>query len=219
MQILKCNKQSGSFSERQHVNSLNAIESAGTIKGNLQVLPRTSSSPKPDDQVAAAPMDSFTGMKEKLLEAAEGSLSKVQLGTEKASEHKDSLNTLPVGESGVSREERHIVVPETNNQSKSPKRNEQQVHFNNGNKCTSKTKHHSLKPEGHKGRQRKSKCAQDARFEGKRIPHLIKQKRYQKQDNVEEKTSKKNEDYVLEKLFKKSGKSYCTSFCIMTNFV
>ncbi|XP_066477081.1 DNA excision repair protein ERCC-6 isoform X2 [Tiliqua scincoides] len=203
-QMPKCNKLSSSSSEKQNASSLNTTESIETIKGNLKILPTTSGSPKVNDQVAAAHMDSFTRVEEKLLEAAKGSLSKAQLGTEEASELMDGLNTLPVSESSISRERQQNLVLETSSPCRERNGNEQ-AHFNNGNKCTSKTKHHRLKLEGHKGRRGKSKCSRDAKFEGKRIPHLIKQRGYQKQDNEEEKTSKKNEDYVLEKLFKKSG--------------
>uniref|UniRef100_A0A8D2LFZ4 DNA excision repair protein ERCC-6 n=1 Tax=Varanus komodoensis TaxID=61221 RepID=A0A8D2LFZ4_VARKO len=58
------------------------------------------------------------------------------------------------------------------------------------------------------GRPRKPKRVRDAKFEGERIPHLVKQRKYRKQDQEEEeeqKESKKTDDYVLEKLFKKSG--------------
>ncbi|XP_063814673.1 DNA excision repair protein ERCC-6 isoform X2 [Pseudophryne corroboree] len=52
----------------------------------------------------------------------------------------------------------------------------------------------------HQGREKRRK--KDAKFEGKRIPHLVKQKLYTK--DVEE-SRKTSDDYVLEKLFKKSG--------------
>ncbi|XP_029142947.1 DNA excision repair protein ERCC-6-like, partial [Protobothrops mucrosquamatus] len=44
------------------------------------------------------------------------------------------------------------------------------------------------------------------RFEGVPIPHLVKQRKYQKEDCEEGlREPKKSDDYVLEKLFKKSG--------------
>lgn len=213
MQMPKCNKLSGSFSERQHASSLNTLEQAENNKGNPETLPRTSGSPKVDDQVTAAHVDSITKVEEKLLEAAEESLYRAQLGKEEALEPVGDLNPLPVGESSIGREGQHNLLPEKDSQCKEQNGNKTQAYFNNCNKHTSKTKHHSLKPEGHKGRREKSKCSRDARFEGERIPHLMKQRRYQKEDTEEERTSKKNEDYVLEKLFKKSGNSFCVSFC------
>ncbi|XP_009876532.1 PREDICTED: DNA excision repair protein ERCC-6, partial [Apaloderma vittatum] len=74
-------------------------------------------------------------------------------------------------------------------------------------KCTSKTKHRvdMLSHESHKDKSKK-KHHKDAKFEGERIPHLVKQKRYRRENSEEkEEDSKKTDDYVLEKLFKKSG--------------
>ncbi|NXF92830.1 ERCC6 protein, partial [Eubucco bourcierii] len=73
-------------------------------------------------------------------------------------------------------------------------------------KCTSKTKHSvdTLSHGRHKDKSKK-KHHKDAKFEGERIPHLVKQKRYRKENSEEEEDSKQNDDYVLEKLFKKSG--------------
>lgn len=54
----------------------------------------------------------------------------------------------------------------------------------------------------------KRKYSEDARFEGRRISHLVKKRRYKREDNEDQKETKdeqKNDDYVLAKLFKKSG--------------
>uniref|UniRef100_H0WIW2 DNA excision repair protein ERCC-6 n=1 Tax=Otolemur garnettii TaxID=30611 RepID=H0WIW2_OTOGA len=79
-------------------------------------------------------------------------------------------------------------------------------------KHKSKTKHQGMAEEGtlekHVGQKQKpknSKHRRDARFEGTRIPHLVKKRRYQKQENDKsEAKEQSNDDYVLEKLFKKS---------------
>lgn len=54
----------------------------------------------------------------------------------------------------------------------------------------------------------------DARFEGQRIPHLVKKRRFKKAGTDEDEEAgrskgdqRKSDDYVLAKLFKKSGKS------------
>lgn len=84
---------------------------------------------------------------------------------------------------------------------------------NNFYKHKSKTKHSVaeeetqetlLRPEQ---KPKSSKCCRDAKFEGTRIPHLVKKRKYRKQDSENEQESKQqnNDDYVLEKLFKKSG--------------
>ncbi|XP_075073274.1 DNA excision repair protein ERCC-6 [Mixophyes fleayi] len=53
----------------------------------------------------------------------------------------------------------------------------------------------------HQGRERRKK--KDDKFEGKRISHLVKQKTFT--NELKEESPKTSDDYVLEKLFKKSG--------------
>ncbi|XP_032168347.1 DNA excision repair protein ERCC-6 isoform X2 [Mustela erminea] len=83
-----------------------------------------------------------------------------------------------------------------------------------GNFCKhkSKTKHSvpEEEPPEQPGRPaqklKSSKHRRDAKFEGTRIPHLVKKRRYHKRDseNENETSEQSNDDYVLEKLFKKS---------------
>ncbi|XP_059518075.1 DNA excision repair protein ERCC-6 isoform X4 [Myotis daubentonii] len=83
---------------------------------------------------------------------------------------------------------------------------------NNFCKHKSKTKHSVAEEETQetllrpKQKPKSSKCHRDAKFEGTRIPHLVKKRKYRKQDSENEQESKQqnNDDYVLEKLFKKS---------------
>ncbi|XP_036211824.1 DNA excision repair protein ERCC-6 isoform X3 [Myotis myotis] len=83
---------------------------------------------------------------------------------------------------------------------------------NNFCKHKSKTKHSVAEEETPETllrpqqKPRSSKCHRDAKFEGTRIPHLVKKRKYRKQDSENEQESKQqnNDDYVLEKLFKKS---------------
>lgn len=85
---------------------------------------------------------------------------------------------------------------------------------NNFCKRKSKTKHSAAEEatlEKHLAPKQKSKSSKhhrDAKFEGTRVPHLVKKRQYQKEDNEDasETKEKSNDDYVLEKLFKKSGK-------------
>ncbi|KAM3836498.1 DNA excision repair protein ERCC-6 isoform 1-T3 [Vipera latastei] len=57
-----------------------------------------------------------------------------------------------------------------------------------------------------KGKRKRPKGSRGARFEGLPIPHLVKQRKYQKEACEEGlREPKKSDDYVLEKLFKKSG--------------
>lgn len=84
---------------------------------------------------------------------------------------------------------------------------------NNFYKHKSKTKHSVVEEETQekhlrpKQKPKNSKRRRDAKFEGTRIPHLVKKRQYQKQENENESENKEqnNDDYVLEKLFKKSG--------------
>ncbi|XP_027716934.1 DNA excision repair protein ERCC-6 isoform X1 [Vombatus ursinus] len=77
-------------------------------------------------------------------------------------------------------------------------------------KHKSKTKHHLVegKETGkHRGQKQSShtpKHSKDAKFEGTRIPYLVRQKQYRKHDDEKEEDEQKNDDYVLEKLFKRS---------------
>ncbi|XP_054428344.1 DNA excision repair protein ERCC-6 isoform X2 [Pteronotus mesoamericanus] len=83
---------------------------------------------------------------------------------------------------------------------------------NNFYKHKSKTKHSVAEEKTQKKllrtiqKPKSSRCCKDAKFEGTRIPHLVKKRQYQKQDNESESENKNqsNDDYVLEKLFKKS---------------
>ncbi|XP_037353064.1 DNA excision repair protein ERCC-6-like isoform X2 [Talpa occidentalis] len=81
---------------------------------------------------------------------------------------------------------------------------------NNFYKHKSKTKHSMAEEETLKKplrpKQKPKKHRRDAKFEGTRIPHLVKKRQYQKQEHENEKETKErsNDDYVLEKLFKKS---------------
>ncbi|XP_074089238.1 DNA excision repair protein ERCC-6 isoform X2 [Macrotis lagotis] len=78
-------------------------------------------------------------------------------------------------------------------------------------KHKAKTKHglvegpKALKCQGQKPNSKPSRRSKDAKFEGTRIPHLVKQKQYRKHDEEKEDSEQKNDDYVLEKLFRRSG--------------
>ncbi|XP_076830687.1 DNA excision repair protein ERCC-6 [Brachyhypopomus gauderio] len=64
----------------------------------------------------------------------------------------------------------------------------------------------SATSDGHKPRKRQRR--EDARFEGHRVSHLVRKKRCKREESDEQeetKDEKKNDDYVLAKLFKKSG--------------
>lgn len=68
----------------------------------------------------------------------------------------------------------------------------------------------------HQGKEKRRK--KDAKFEGERISHLVKQKPFNKEVKEEQEDNRKTSDeYVLEKLLKKSGRCWpemCIIFCI-----
>lgn len=64
---------------------------------------------------------------------------------------------------------------------------------------------HCDKSDPNKHKRKKRKRSHDARFEGHHIPHLVKKRTYKKED-PETEGQKKSDDYVLAKLFKKSGR-------------
>lgn len=80
---------------------------------------------------------------------------------------------------------------------------------NSPQKHREKKKHHETAEKNtdeHKRKHKKPK--QEARFEGRRISHLVKKRRYKKEESEEKEENKdkrKSDDYVLAKLFKKSG--------------
>ncbi|KAM4852407.1 DNA excision repair protein ERCC-6 isoform 2-T5 [Thomomys bottae] len=73
-------------------------------------------------------------------------------------------------------------------------------------KHKSKTKHQDVAGEDSPGKPLKAKCHRDAKFEGTRVPHLVRKKQYHKQDSEQESQAREqnSDDYVLQKLFKKS---------------
>ncbi|XP_044069023.1 DNA excision repair protein ERCC-6 isoform X2 [Siniperca chuatsi] len=85
-------------------------------------------------------------------------------------------------------------------------------HRDKDSTLTSPQKHrekrkHCDSADSDKHKHKKRKHSQDARFEGHRIPHLVKKRTYEKAEREEDETGdqKKSDDYVLAKLFKKSG--------------
>uniref|UniRef100_A0A8D0HGT7 DNA excision repair protein ERCC-6 n=1 Tax=Sphenodon punctatus TaxID=8508 RepID=A0A8D0HGT7_SPHPU len=170
-------------------SSPRATEPDGEIKGDLETATQNGSSLVTAN---SNELGSLTGMEEQSLEPAEGSVSGAQAENAGTLENVEFLlnSTCLVCETDSSQGKQDTGL------------------VGEHHKHTSKTKHRS--PEGknlcedHKKRSRKPKHHKNAKFEGKPISHLVKQKQYRKEDNEEE-DPKKNDDYVLEKLFKKSG--------------
>lgn len=90
-----------------------------------------------------------------------------------------------------------------------------QQHRDEDSALTSPQKHrekrkHCDSTDSDKHKHKKRKHSQDARFEGHRISHLVKKRTYKKGDSEDNETGDqhKADDYVLAKLFKKSGRLF-----------
>lgn len=82
---------------------------------------------------------------------------------------------------------------------------------NKGASVASPQKHrekrkHCESADSAKDKHKKRKHSRDARFEGHRISHLVKKRAYKKEEHEPEEQNK-SDDYVLAKLFKKSGQN------------
>ncbi|XP_062591329.1 DNA excision repair protein ERCC-6-like [Saccostrea cucullata] len=75
------------------------------------------------------------------------------------------------------------------------------LHHQNKSSSHHRHSHHKKHHKHHKHKHRKK--VRDAEFEGKKIPHLVKQDVYKQNQEKEEEEKKIMDDYVLHKLFKK----------------
>ncbi|XP_029376158.1 DNA excision repair protein ERCC-6 isoform X2 [Echeneis naucrates] len=97
------------------------------------------------------------------------------------------------------------LVKNSNSHSPHPNRDKKSV-LTSPQKHSEKRKH--CEPgDSNKHKHKKRKHSKDACFEGHRISHLVKKRTYKKEENEDNQTNdqKKLDDYVLAKLFKKSG--------------
>ncbi|XP_010279803.1 PREDICTED: DNA excision repair protein ERCC-6-like [Phaethon lepturus] len=200
----KYSKSCNSCSTTHMTNSSSkAIETSEETKGNLEAFDQNSYA-KSNAQ-AATNMNSLNKSKEESLERADKPMSQSLPGDAGSSENAKCLNTM-VANANI-KDNFSLTCGAAGSWEKRVTKTEDGQLDNNHYKCTSKTKHRvdMLSHESRKDKSKK-KHHKDARFEGERIPHLVKQKRYRRENSEEkEEDSKKNDDYVLEKLFKKSG--------------
>ncbi|XP_075790784.1 DNA excision repair protein ERCC-6 [Pelodiscus sinensis] len=206
----KYDKPSDSSSASHLMNSSKAIEPVHRIKGNLETFNQNSS--VKDGTQATNNIDSPIEEEEKSMRPAEGSVFQALPGNAQTSENVQCSNPTLTGEMhrapSIPVGSRHSLICEADSsQGKQNGNLEDEQLVNNPHKCTSKTKHGIAMQalESHRGTSKKPKHHKGARFEGERIPYLMKQKQYRKGNQEEEEEQKKNDDYVLEKLFKKSG--------------
>uniref|UniRef100_G1N7W0 DNA excision repair protein ERCC-6 n=1 Tax=Meleagris gallopavo TaxID=9103 RepID=G1N7W0_MELGA len=182
-----------------------SIETNKEAKGNLETFDQKNYAE--DIAQTATNINSVNKSKQESLERADISLSQSLPGDAEPSENA----TVTEEEHEVANENAEgdfsLLCSAAGCQEKQIGKTEDGQLDNNHYKCTSKTKHRvdMLSHDSHKEKSKK-KHHKDAKFEGERIPHLVKQKRYRKEDSEEKELDpKKNDDYVLEKLFKKTG--------------
>ncbi|XP_075361018.1 DNA excision repair protein ERCC-6 isoform X1 [Mycteria americana] len=207
----KYSKLSNSYSTTRMTNSSSkAMETSEETKGNLETFDENSYAE--DNAQAATNINSLNKSKEESLERADKSMSQPLPGDAGSSENAKCLNTVVADEvhgavNANVKGDFSLTCGAAGSWEKQVAKIEDGQLDNNHYKRTSKTKHRvdMLSHESHKDKSKK-KHHKDAKFEGERIPHLVKQKRYRRENSEEkEEDSKKNDDYVLEKLFKKSG--------------
>lgn len=204
-------KSSNSYLTTHMTNSSSkAMETSEENTRNLETFDQNSYAK--DNAQAATNINSLNKSKEESLERADKSMSQSSPGDAGSSENAKGLNAVVAEEvHGAAntnvKGDFSLMCGAAGSWEKQVAKSEDGQLDNNHYKCTSKTKHRvdMLSNESHKNKSKK-KHHKDAKFEGERIPHLVKQKRYRKENSEEkEEDSKKNDDYVLEKLFKKSG--------------
>lgn len=206
-------KSSNSYSTTHMKDSSSkAIETNEETKGHLEAFDQDSYAEV--SAQAATDVNSFNKGKEECLESDDKCMSQSMPCSAGSSEKAECLTAVVAaeGHGAVHADARTDLSPTCDaagSWEKQDAKTEDEQFDNNHYKCTSKTKHKvdMLSHESHKDKSKK-KHHKDAKFEGKRIPHLVKQKQYRR-ENSEEQDSKKNDDYVLQKLFKKSGNSCC----------
>ncbi|NWX51873.1 ERCC6 protein, partial [Steatornis caripensis] len=207
----KYSKSSNSYSPAHMTNTFSkAIETSEEIKGNLETFHQNSY--VKDNAQAATNINSLNKGKKECLERADRSMPQSLPGDAGSSENAKCLNAM-VADEGHGAADANVkgdfslTCGAAGSWEKQVAKTEDGQLDHNHHKCTSKTKHRMDMPshENHKDKSKK-KHHKDAKFEGERVPHLVKQKRYRKENTEEkEEDSNKNDDYVLEKLFKKSG--------------
>ncbi|NXX90220.1 ERCC6 protein, partial [Centropus bengalensis] len=182
-----------------------AIEISEEIKGNFEAFDQNSYAK--DNAPAATNITSLNKSKEESLERTEKSVSQSLPGDAGSSENAVVADEVHGAANANVKEDFSLTCDADGSWEKQAVKTQDGQLDNNHYKCTSKTKHKvdMLSHESQKSKSKK-KHHKDAKFEGERIPHLVKQKQYKREHSEEkEEDSKKNDDYVLEKLFKKSG--------------
>ncbi|NWY00353.1 ERCC6 protein, partial [Nothoprocta ornata] len=206
----KYSKPSNSASPMPSCSS-KAINSSDEMKGDLENFDQNTSAK--DNAQTITNINSWSESEEKGFERDEASVSQSLPNNVGSSENAECLGSVApeevCGAASVNAEGGFSLACGAAGswEEEDAKAEDDQLN-NNHYKCTSKTKHRVdvLPRESPKDKSKRKKHHKDAKFEGERIPHLVKQKQYRNENSEEkEEELKKNDDYVLEKLFKKTG--------------
>lgn len=130
------------------------------------------------------------------------SLGNQNAQTESQSTNQNGVDTLHKGQNNKGWDSARPAVKESNLSNSHHSKDD--CFMTSPQKHREKRKHcESADSEKHKHKKRKH--SQDARFEGHRISHLVKKRTFRKEEQ-ETDEQKKSDDYVLAKLFRKSGR-------------
>ncbi|NXT81239.1 ERCC6 protein, partial [Zapornia atra] len=207
----KYRKSSHSYSTTYMTNSSSkAIEISKKTEGNMEAFCQNSHAK--DNAQDATDINLLHKGKEESLERGDKSGAQSLSGEPRSSENAICLHTMvpdEVHQAANANAEEVFSLTRGADWEKQVAKAEKEQLDNTHCKRTSKTKHRveqdMLSRKSHKVKSEK-KNHKNAKFEGQRIPHLVKQKQFRREHTEEEEESpKKNDDYVLEKLFKRSG--------------
>ncbi|KAL4699330.1 hypothetical protein H8959_011987 [Pygathrix nigripes] len=197
------------------INDATSSEEKSEAKGaEVNVVPSNQSDPLKDDPHMSSNVASNDRLGEETNTVSGPEESSVISGNGECSNSSGTGKTSrPSGDESIDEKLGLSYKRERPNQAQTESFWENKQMENNFCKHKSKTKHQSVAEEETlekhlrpKQKPKNPKQCRDAKFEGTRIPHLVKKRRYRKQDseNKSEAKEQSNDDYVLEKLFKKS---------------
>ncbi|XP_023085924.1 DNA excision repair protein ERCC-6 isoform X4 [Piliocolobus tephrosceles] len=197
------------------INDATSSEEKSEAKGaEVNVVPSNQSDPLKDDPHMSSNIASNDRLGEETNTVSGPEESSVISGNGECSNSSGTGKTSrPSGDESIDEKLGLSYKRERPNQAQTESFWENKQVENNFCKHKSKTKHQSVAEEETlekhlrpKQKPKNPKHCRDAKFEGTRIPHLVKKRRYRKQDseNKSEAKEQSNDDYVLEKLFKKS---------------
>uniref|UniRef100_A0A2K6LGX2 DNA excision repair protein ERCC-6 n=1 Tax=Rhinopithecus bieti TaxID=61621 RepID=A0A2K6LGX2_RHIBE len=187
------------------INDATSSEDKSEAKGaEVNVVPSNQSDPLKDDPHMSSNVASNDRLGEETNTVSGPEESSVISGNGECSNSSGTGKTSrPSGDESIEEKLGLSYKRERPNQVQTESFWENKQMENNFSVAEEETLEKHLRP---KQKPKNPKQCRDAKFEGTRIPHLVKKRRYRKQgsENKSEAKEQSNDDYVLEKLFKKS---------------